>query len=170
MDQSSGVSVHSRLCYGEGPRHSNQAPQFNRDYFGGSETFRRTNKKPTRLTLTRFVLTTMSGIKDGTNGTETVWVAKVGLGRQGGTQRLGPPEVSALAKASPRYASCGFARFGHSYTAYLPPSKSRTWLTESPDRATAMVCTASPSTPSRSCRFSGPRGSSRSCPTGNSTV
>src|SRR5215217_3374553 len=122
------------------------------------------------LTLTPCGLTATSEINDGTNGAETVWVAKAGLGRQGGTQGLGPPEVSTLAKASPWYTSCRYAHFGHSYTAYLPPSKSRTWLTESPDRATAMTCTALPLTASLSCRFSGPRGDSRSCPTGNSTM
>jgi len=56
----------------------------------GDETFRRTNKKPTRLTLTRLVLTATSGIKDGANGTETVWVAKEGPVRQGGGQGLKP--------------------------------------------------------------------------------
>ena len=92
----------------------------------GDETYRRKNKKPARLALATYGLTVTSGIKDGTNGEQTIWVAKEDLGRQGSTQGLGPPEVSTLAEASPRYASCGYACFGRSYTAYLPPSKLKT--------------------------------------------
>ena len=136
----------------------------------GDETYRRMNMKPARLTLASYGLMATSGIKDGTNGEKTLWVAKIGLGCQGSTQGFGPPEVSTLAEASPRYASCGYACFGRSYTAYLPPSKPKTWLTESPGHTTVMACIASPSTLSRLCRFSGQRGGSHSCPTGNSTV
>jgi hypothetical protein len=70
----------------------------------GDKTHRRKNMKPARLTLASYGLTTTSGIKDGTNGEQTIWVAKIDLGRQGSTQGLGPPEVSTLAEASPRYA------------------------------------------------------------------
>ncbi len=50
----------------------------------GDETYRRKNMKPTRLTLASYGLTATSGTKDGTNGEQTIWVAKEDLGRQGG--------------------------------------------------------------------------------------
>jgi hypothetical protein len=37
----------------------------------GDETHRRTNEKPTQLTLTAYGLMATSGTKDGTNGSET---------------------------------------------------------------------------------------------------
>jgi hypothetical protein len=92
----------------------------------GDETYRRKNKKPARLALASYGLTVTSGIKDGTNGEKTIWVAKIDIGRQGSTQGLGPPEVPTLAEASPRYASCGYACFGRLFIAYLPPSKPKT--------------------------------------------
>src|ERR687898_3644840 len=136
----------------------------------GDETYRRKNKKPARLALATYGLTVTSGIEDGTNGEQTIWVAKIGLGRQGSTQGLGPPEVSTLAEASPRYTSYGYARCGRSYTACWPPSRPKTWLVESPGRATETACTASPSTLSRSCRYSGRRCGSRGCPIESSTA
>jgi hypothetical protein len=49
----------------------------------GDEIYRRMNRKPARLTLAPYGLTATSGIKDGTNGEQTIWVTKVSLGRQG---------------------------------------------------------------------------------------
>ena len=50
----------------------------------GDETSRPKIKKPARLTRASYDLTATSGIKDGTNGENTIWVTKVNLGRQGG--------------------------------------------------------------------------------------
>src|SRR5215210_4703964 len=102
--------------------------------FSGDETHRRTNKKLTLLTPTAHGLTATSGSEDGTNGEQTICVAKEGLGRQGGAKGLRSTGVSTLAKDSPRYASWAYAHSGRSYTACSPPSRLKTWLAGSPGR------------------------------------
>src|SRR5215210_6007423 len=119
------MSVHSAARAVERKRGTSIVRRGLTGMFSGDEAHRRTNKKPTRLTPTAHGITASSESEDGTNGEQTLWVAKEGLGRQGGAKGLGTLEESTLAKASPRYASCGYAHSGRSYTACLPLSKSR---------------------------------------------